>query len=212
LVAKLFWNKLLLAIPPKQNDLKQSLLLQTAYPSTSLLEDPMDERIEIIKGDITELKVDAIVNAANNSLLGGGGVDGAIHRAAGPELLEETKKVGGCPTGEARTTKGYRLPAKWVIHTVGPIWRGGNKNEETLLASCYRNSLLAAVDVGAATIAFPSISAGAYGFPLEKATGIALREIKRFLETDRTIEKVVLVCFSEKALNIYRELAERILV
>lgn len=172
----------------------------------------MDKRIEIIEGDLTKQKVDAIVNAANNSLLGGGGVDGAIHRAAGSELLEETRKVGGCPTGEARTTKGYRLPAKWVIHTVGPIWRGGNRNEEALLASCYRNSLKAAVEVGAATIAFPSISTGAYGFPLEKATEIALGETKKFLETDRTIEKVVFVCFGEKALNTYRELAKRILV
>ncbi|RJR36387.1 MAG: O-acetyl-ADP-ribose deacetylase [Desulfobacteraceae bacterium] len=172
----------------------------------------MEKRIEIIEGDITKQKVDAIVNAANNSLLGGGGVDGAIHRAAGPELLEETRGVGGCPTGEARTTGGYRLPAKWVIHTVGPIWRGGNRNEESLLASCYRNSLRAAVEVGASTIAFPSISTGAYGFPLEKATEIALGETRKFLETDRTIEKVVFVCFGEKALNTYREAAKRILV
>jgi O-acetyl-ADP-ribose deacetylase len=150
-----------------------------------------------IEGDITKQRVDAIVNAANTSLLGGGGVDGAIHRAAGPELLEETRKIGGCPTGEARVSKGYRLPAKWVIHTVGPVWRGGNKNEEQLLASCYRNSLKAAADVGAKTIAFPSISTGAYGFPPDRATEIALHETKNFLEQDRNIEKVLFVCFGQ---------------
>jgi len=148
----------------------------------------MEERISIVEGDITKQQVDAIVNAANNSLLGGGGVDGAIHRAAGPELLEETRQIGGCPTGEARVSKGYKLPAKWVIHTVGPIWRGGGRNEEQQLASCYRNSLQAAVDLGAKTVAFPSISTGAYGFPLERATEVALSETRKFLESDETLQ------------------------
>jgi O-acetyl-ADP-ribose deacetylase (regulator of RNase III) len=165
----------------------------------------METRVQIAEGDITKQKVDAIVNAANNSLLGGGGVDGAIHRAAGPELLEETRKIGGCPTGEARVSKGYKLPAKWVIHTVGPIWKGGHKNEEGLLAGCYRNSLKAAVELGARSLAFPSISTGAYGFPLERATEIAFEETKRFLETDKTLEKIVFVCFGEKALKTYKE-------
>lgn len=163
------------------------------------------EKMEIAKGDITRQKVDAIVNAANTSLLGGGGVDGAIHRAAGPELLEECKKIGGCPTGEARVTKGYRLPAKWVIHTVGPIWRGGKANEDELLASCYRNSLKAAKKIGAKTIAFPSISTGAYGFPMKRAAEIALKETAQFLEHDDFIEKVTFVCFGEEAFNIYRD-------
>jgi O-acetyl-ADP-ribose deacetylase (regulator of RNase III) len=170
----------------------------------------MDARIEIVAGDITKQQVDAIVNAANTSLLGGGGVDGAIHRAAGPDLLEETRKIGGCPTGEARVSKGYRLPARWVIHTVGPIWKGGNRSEEELLASCYRNSLEAAVKIGARSIAFPSISTGAYGFPLERATEIALQETRTFLENNQSIEKIVFVCFGEKAFNTYRELAGRI--
>ena len=170
----------------------------------------MDPRIEIAEGDITKQEVDAIVNAANTSLLGGGGVDGAIHRAAGPELLDETRKIGGCPTGEARVSKGYRLPAKWVIHTVGPVWAGGRKNEEGLLANCYRHSLKAARELGIKSIAFPSISTGAYGFPLERATEIALSETKNFLEADKTIEKVVFVCFGQKALHTYKEIAGRV--
>ena len=170
----------------------------------------MEPRVEIIAGDITKQAVDAIVNAANTSLLGGGGVDGAIHRAAGPELLEETRKIGGCPTGEARVSKGYRLPAKWVIHTVGPIWGGGNRNEDGLLANCYRNVFKAAKEKGVKTIAFPSISTGAYGFPLERATEIALKETKRFLAEDKTVTKVVFVCFGEKVLNTYKETATRI--
>lgn len=165
----------------------------------------MDQRVQIIEGDITKQKVDAIVNAANNSLLGGGGVDGAIHRAAGPELLEETRKIGGCPTGEARVSKGYRLHAKWIIHTVGPVWAGGHKNEETLLAGCYRNSLRAAEDLGIESIAFPAISTGVYGFPMIRATEIALSETKKFLETSKGLTKVVFVCFGNEALKAYRD-------
>jgi O-acetyl-ADP-ribose deacetylase (regulator of RNase III) len=165
----------------------------------------MDQKVQIIEGDITKQEVDAIVNAANTSLLGGGGVDGAIHRTAGPELLEETRKIGGCPTGEARVSKGYRLPAKWVIHTVGPVWTGGQKNEDTLLANCYRNSLQAAEDLGAKTIAFPGISTGVYGFPMERAAEIAFGETRKFLETSKGLTKVVFVCFGNEAFKIYRD-------
>ena len=170
----------------------------------------MDMRVQIVEGDITKLEVDAIVNAANNSLLGGGGVDGAIHRAAGPQLLAETRTIGVCPTGEARVTKGYRLPAKWVIHTVGPIWRGGHRNEDSLLADCYRNSLKAAQELGVKSIAFPSISTGAYGFPLDRATEIALKETKKFLETAVGLERVFFVCFGEQVYSLYREASLRI--
>ncbi len=168
------------------------------------MEKELRDRIEIVEGDITKMEVDAIVNAANTSLLGGGGVDGAIHRAAGPELLAETKTIGGCPTGEARVTKGYRLPAKWVIHTVGPIWSGGNRDEDNLLASCYRNSFKAAREIGALTIAFPSISTGAYRFPMEKATNIALSETKSFLLANQSIKKVVFVCFGSEVHKKYQ--------
>ena len=164
----------------------------------------MDRRIHIIEGDITAQKVDAIVNAANTSLLGGGGVDGAIHRGAGPELLEETRKIGGCPTGEARSSKGYNLPAKWVIHTVGPVWHGGNKGEDDLLAACYRNSFRVAQELGVKSIAFPGISTGVYRFPLKRATKIAFNETKKILATDKVLEKVVFVCFGRDAYNIYK--------
>src|ERR1043166_9339148 len=142
--------------------------------------------ISLIKGDITKLNVDAIVNAANNSLLGGGGVDGAIHRAAGPELLEECRTLKGCETGGAKITKGYHLPAKWVIHTVGPVWKDGEHREDELLANCYRNSLALAVQNRVRTLAFPSISTGAYGFPMDRAARIAVREIAEFLRSDTT--------------------------
>jgi O-acetyl-ADP-ribose deacetylase (regulator of RNase III) len=161
------------------------------------------DRIAVISGDITTQKVDAIVNAANSTLLGGGGVDGAIHRAAGPELLAECRRLGGCPTGEARITKGYRLPASWVIHTVGPVWDGGDAGEEELLASCYRNSFALAEGHGLKSIALPSISTGAYGFPIERAARIAVHETKAFLEQHPAFEKVLLVCFGQRAYDIY---------
>lgn len=161
------------------------------------------DRIEVVEGDITRLHVDAIVNAANSSLLGGGGVDGAIHAAAGPGLLKECRALGGCPTGEARITGGYRLPARHVIHTVGPVWRGGGEGEDELLARCYRASLRLAEEHGARTIAFPAISTGVYRFPLEPAARIAVREVKAFLERGADMEKVLLVCFGGEALRTY---------
>lgn len=164
----------------------------------------MKNRIEIHKGDITKLKVDAIVNAANTSLLGGGGVDGAIHRAAGPELLEFNRKLGGCATGEAKISPGFKLPAKFIIHTVGPVWNGGKNNEDTLLANCYKNSLKLAVENGVKTIAFPAISTGVYRFPLERATKIAVTEVKKYLEKNESITKVIFVCFDEETYKVYR--------
>lgn len=169
--------------------------------------------IAVIQGDITQQKVDAIVNAANNSLLGGGGVDGAIHRAAGAELLKECRQLNGCATGEAKITKGYNLPARWVIHTVGPIWYGGNNSEDELLASCYRNSLALALGGGLSpiaaqeqyqikTIAFSAISTGVYGFPIEKAARIAATQVQRFL-ANNSLEQVILVCFSKNAYDSY---------
>jgi O-acetyl-ADP-ribose deacetylase (regulator of RNase III) len=170
----------------------------------------MTERISIIQGDITKQNVDAIVNAANNSLLGGGGVDGAIHRAAGPQLLEECRILGGCETGQAKVTKGYDLPAKWVIHTVGPVWKGGAHDEEKTLAGCYRNSLELAVENGIKTIAFPSISTGAYGFPVGPAARIAISEIKRFLDSETSIETVYVVCFDGATYQAYAEALEEL--
>ena len=163
------------------------------------------ERVVALEGDITEQRVDAIVNAANTSLLGGGGVDGAIHRSAGLELLTECRTLGGCPTGEAKITAGYRLPARWVIHTVGPVWSGGGRGEDDLLAACYRNSLSLAVRSGVRTIAFPAISTGVYGFPLERATAIAVSEVRRFLAEDASIEQVTFVCHGPRAYRVYTE-------
>jgi len=158
-----------------------------------------DPRIAVVEGDITEQDVDAIVNAANESLLGGGGVDGAIHRAAGPELLEECRAIGGCPTGEARITKGHRLRARHVIHTVGPVWRGGDHDEDGLLASCYRESFRLARAHGVETIAFPGISTGVYGFPADRAAEIAVRTITETLAGDESVREVRLVAFDDKA-------------
>ena len=165
----------------------------------------MDNRIKIIQGDITRQEVDAVVIAANTSLLGGGGVDGAIHRAAGPELLEETSQIGGCPTGESRSSRGYRLPAKWVIHTVGPVWLGGERNEDNLLASCYQTSFRLARELGVRSIAFPAISTGVYRFPLQRSAKIALLETKKELEKESPLEKIVFVCFSDVVLKTYQD-------
>lgn len=164
--------------------------------------------LEIVEADITKLAVDAIVNAANSTLLGGGGVDGAIHRAAGPELRAACAALGGCPTGEAKLTKGYLLPAKWVIHTVGPVWSGGGRGEEALLESCYRNSLRRGREVAAKSIAFPSISTGAYGFPLARAAEIALRAVRDELAREAGIERVLFCCFGAEAAAVYRKLLD----
>jgi O-acetyl-ADP-ribose deacetylase len=169
------------------------------------------QKILILQGDITDQEVDAIVNAANSSLLGGGGVDGAIHRRAGKQLLEECGTLNGCKTGDAKITKGYNLLAKWVIHTVGPIWHGGYNNEDELLKSCYRRCLEIAVENAIETIAFPAISTGVYSFPLERATKIAIAEVKQFLEQNSTIKKVVFVCFSPKDYNCYSQIIKEMM-
>src|SRR5690242_10370476 len=166
----------------------------------------MAHRVEIaaVQTDITKLDVDAIVNAANASLLGGGGVDGAIHCAAGPELLAECRTLGGCPTGEAKITRGYRLPARYVIHTVGPVWQGGNAGEPELLANCYRNALALARSRYLKSIAFPAISCGVYGYPLSEAVKVAVREVSQFARTRSDVERVVFACFGNDVLAAYR--------
>jgi O-acetyl-ADP-ribose deacetylase (regulator of RNase III) len=171
----------------------------------------ISDRIEVVEGDITKQPVDAIVNAANTTLLGGGGVDGAIHRAAGPELLAECRNLGGCATGQAKITKGHRLPAKWVIHTVGPVWHDGRHGEDDLLASCYRSCFALTEPHGIRTIAFPSISTGAYGFPMDRAARIAVRETIKFLERNTSVERVRLVCFGKSACEIHAQALDEVL-
>lgn len=163
-------------------------------------------QLRAVEGDITVQSVDAIVNAANTSLLGGGGVDGAIHRAAGRDLLEECRKLGGCPTGQARITNGYRLPARWIIHTVGPVWHGGNQNEDDLLSRCYVSSLSFAIPYGLRSLAFPAISTGIYHFPLDRATRIAVSTVRTFLAAHPTpLEEIRFVCFGRETLQAYEE-------
>lgn len=171
----------------------------------------ISDRISVIMDDIVTQRVDAIVNAANNSLLGGGGVDGAIHQAAGPELLEECRKLGGCPTGEAKITRGYNLPAKWVIHTVGPVWKGGMYDEDRMLYRAYRSSLELAQQYQIRSIAFPGISIGAYGFPIERAADIAVRSVWDFLTEVNTINEVILVCYNQRAFNIYSDALKNVI-
>lgn len=163
-------------------------------------------KIEIIKGDITKLRVDAIVNAANKTLFGGGGVDGAIHRAAGRELFEECKTLNGCETGQSKITKGYNLPSKFIIHTVGPVWRGGKNNEEELLKSCYLTSLNLAIKNNIKTIAYPAISCGIYGFPIDKAAKIAFETVKDFISQNDRIEKIIFIDINDKVINEYKKL------
>jgi O-acetyl-ADP-ribose deacetylase (regulator of RNase III) len=166
----------------------------------------MPRKIRVVRGDITTLDVDAVVNAANTTLLGGGGVDAAIHDAAGPELLEECRRLNGCPTGEARITSGYRLPARWIIHTVGPVWKGGTRNEAALLAACYENSLRLAAEKNLRSIAFPAISTGAFAYPLKDATEIAIGEVRRFTKESEALHEVLFCCYSGEHFATYMKL------
>lgn len=178
--------------------------------ATEVLTTDWKQRVDVIQGDITQQNVDAIVNAANESLLGGGGVDGAIHRAAGPQLLEECRKLNGCQTGQAKITQGYNLRAKWIIHTVGPVWQGGQHHEDELLAKCYHSSLALAVQHSVRTIAFPAISTGVYAFPLDRATQIAVTEVKNFLTQSDSIEQVSFVCFGKATYQCYLDAIDQL--
>ena len=182
----------------------------TSDPAAKQKAPTMNDRMQAIEGDITKIQADAIVNAANGSLLGGGGVDGAIHLAAGPRLVEECRKLNGCDTGDAKVTRGYRLPAKFIIHAVGPIWHGGLGNEDALLASCYRRSLEIASQKGLKTIAFPAISTGVYRFPLERAASIAAEEVTRFLQTYPEFDRVIFCTFGDAATKAYSDAVARV--
>ena len=187
-----------------------SIIRGFAFAVQHLVEEDIHERrIQILRGDITKLDVDAIVNAANTTLLGGGGVDGAIHRAAGPELLAECRTLGGCRPGEAKITRGYRLPARFVIHTVGPVWRGGKHGEPETLADCYRNSLQLAVENEIETLAFPAISCGAYGYPIKEAAQIAFKATREFLAGNDNPQKVIFVVWGEDVYDAYREALQK---
>lgn len=206
-LAGMIENGHFLAISHRLQAIYADLMLESANNNSEIY---MIKQTSVFQGDITQLPVDAIVNAAKNSLLGGGGVDGAIHRAAGPELLAECRQLHGCATGEAKITKGYKLPAKWVIHTVGPIWYGGNQGEGEMLARCYRNSLALAEQYQIKSIAFPAISTGVYGFPMEGASRIAIAEVNKFLHSHKSLEQVIFVCFGQNAYDCYQKVIKEL--